>query len=253
MDDVNSWFTPVHYILYLGIPFIGMILWYMRKWDKESRENIWVLIVRQAGGGDKVLVPKVGGSVKMENPHTGTMRVWPINELTTIEQDYPGDAFIPKLFQKKIQMAILHEGDWEPLLNRSPHRTKVASPDIATLLERIKNDPETPESVREDVAEMLDGIATAPTRDIIASPAVLGNLIEEKVSELAITISKDIMEPIEKALALLGKPIKPLIVYIGLGLLIIMVGIMIYQGMETPDLTQIAEDMQKVKDALGVR
>ena len=120
--QVNSWFTPFHYIVYLGVLVIGMVVYYQWKWSKVCKENIQLLVARTGGGGDFMLAKKDGGQVTLENKESGVTRTWMINELATIDVLYPGVGFIPAFLQKTIRMAILNEGDWEPMLNRSPHR-----------------------------------------------------------------------------------------------------------------------------------
>lgn len=251
--------------IYLGIPFVLMIFYFQWRWARVCDKNIQLLVVEQGGGGSFQLAPKTGGSVAIKNPTTGIVRVWAINELSTIDVLYPGVGFVPGFMQKQIRMAIVNEGDWEPLLNRSPHMQKVASPDIVKGLEAIvKRLEKKADGVAKDetadsktvksITELLDGISTAPTREMIASPAVLGNLITERITELAVTVAKDIMNPLAEAIKKMGRQVNPLVVYIGLGLIVIMLAFMIYTLLPVLESMEgMVEGMDIIKQALGVK
>jgi len=252
-EVVNAWFTPFHYFVYLGTLAVVLIAYLQWKWSRTCDKNIEVVIVKEAGGTETLLVPKQGGSVSIDNPYTGTPRLWAISELATIPMPYPGIGLLPRFLLKTIQQAIFLEGDWEPLLNRSPHRQKVVSPDVAKTLLDIKEHAtgETAEAIE----ALLDGISTAPTREMIASPAMLGNLIHEKISALVITVTKDFTDPIYEAIKKMGRRIDPRIVYIGLGLLgiLLVVNLFYVINMEGGELGTVIEDMKAIKQALGVK
>ena len=252
-ETVNAWFTPFHYFVYLGTLFVAMVVYYQWKWAKTCKVNIQILVVQQGGGGDFQLAPKAGGSVSLKNPHTNTVRVWPVNELTTIDVLYPGVGFIPAFMQKTIRLAIVHEGDWEPLLNRSPHLLRVASPDLVNAFTELAKTASP--TIKKKIMALLEGVSTSPTREMIASPAVLGNLMQERISEIVATVSKDVFDPLREVLKKLGKPLNPTIVYIGLGLIAILVAYLIYQivAMEgMGDLSGLARDIALIKQSLGV-
>ena len=242
--------------IYLGIPFVLMVFYFQWRWARTCGKNIQLLVVEQGGGGSFQLAPKSGGSVSVKNPTTGIIRVWAVNELSTIDVLYPGVGFIPGFMQKQIRMAIVNEGDWEPLLNRSPHMQKIASPDIVEGLEAIVKglDEKSDAKTIKKITSLLDGVSTSPTREMIASPAVLGNLITERITELAVTVAKDIMNPLAEAIKKMGRQLNPLIVYIGLGLIVILLAFMIYtllpvlEGMEG-----FIDGMETIKLALGVK
>ena len=240
--------------LYLGIPFILMIFYFQWRWARICVKNIQVLVVEQGGGGKFELAPKTGGEVAIKNPTTGITRVWALNELATIDVLYPGVGFVPGFMQKQIRMAIVNEGDWEPLLNRSPHMRKIASPDLVKGFEAIVKDNDTSEKTKEAITALLDGVATAPTREMIASPAVLGNLIQERITELAVTVAKDIMNPLAEAIKKMGRQVNPLVVYIGLGLIVIMLAFMIYTLLPVLESMEgMVDGMNIIKQALGVK
>ena len=242
--------------LFLGVPFVLLIFYFQWHWAKTCNEFIRVLVVQQAGGGKFELAPKAGGQVTIKNPHSNTTRTWPINELSTVDVLYPGVGFVPAWMQKTIRMAIVHEGDWEPLLNRSPHLTKVASPDMVMALEAIANEDS---SSGERIKALLVGVCTAPTREMIGSPAVLGNLMQERISEIVATVSKDVFEPLKEILQKMAKPVNPTIVYILLGLTAILAVYLVFQinamkEMGTiPDLAKMTQDISLIKQSLGVR
>lgn len=238
--------------LYLGIPSVLMVFYLQWRWARVCKNNIQVLVVQLGGGGSFELAPKTGGEVSIKNPTTGTSRTWPINELSTIDVLYPGVGFVPAFLQKTIRMAIVNEGDWEPLLNRSPHMLKVASPDLVTEFLRIAGDAD--EKTCKKITELLKNVSTSPTREMIANPAVLDNLIHEGVTKLAVTVVKDIIDPINEAVKRMGQKMNPLIVYIGLGLIVILLGFVIYKLMPIlAGMEDMANGVALIKQSLGVK
>jgi len=201
--------------------------------------------------GNFFLAPKSGGEISIRNPHSNTTRTWPVNELATIDVLYPSVGFVPEFLQKTIRMAIVHEGDWEPLLNRSPHLLKVASPDMVMALEKIRDSTEG--TTKKKIEELLKNVNTSPTREMIASPAVLGNLLHERVSELAVTVARDIINPLQEVIKKLGARINPTIVYIGLGLIAGLLVYLIFQVAALEGMESLAEDVNLIKQALGVQ
>lgn len=245
-EEVNAWFTPFHYFVYLGSLVVCMVVYYQWRWANTCKNNIQVLVVQQGGGGDFQLAPKTGGDISIKNPHNNTTRTWAINELATIDVLYPGVGFVPAFLQKTIRLAIVHEGDWEPLLNRSPHMQKVASPDIVMAMEKIAEGV-TDKAVKEKITAVLKDVSTAPTREMIASPAVLGNLLHERITEVVATVAKDIFDPLKDVLKKLSKPVNPIIVYIGLGLAVLLLVYVVFY------INPLAEDVGLIKEALGVK
>lgn len=237
--------------LFLGIPFVLMVFYFQWRWARTCDRNIQVLLAQQSGGGRYFLAPKEGGSVSITNPHTNTIRAWAINELATIDITYPGVGFVPKFLQKTIRLAILNEGDWEPLLNRSPHMKNVASPDLVLAFQAIAE--RANEATEKEITNLLANVATSPTREMIASPAVLGNLMFERISELAVTVAKDIVNPLQEAIKKLGQRINPTIVYILLGLNLVLVAFIIIKVLPViSGLEKLSIDISLIKQALGV-
>ncbi len=243
---IKMWFDTFHILVYLFIVFIAMIVWYEWRWSKTCKNNIQVLVVRQSGGGDYFLAPKTGGEVTIKNPKTGTSKTWAINELATVETLYPSVGFVPAFLQKSIRLAIVHEGDWEPLLNRSAHLKKVASPDVVTGLQLIADNSD--DKTKEMINTLLDGISTAPTREMIASPAVLGNLMNEKITEAVITVNKEVVDSIANIIKKMGNLVNPWVVYVGLGLILLLLAYSIFMS-PVADLT---EDISLIKQSLGI-
>lgn len=251
-EAVNAWFTPFHYFVYLGTLFVGMVVYYQWRWARVCKKNIQILVAQQGGGGSFELAPKTGGSVSIKNPITGAIRMWALNELATIDVLYPGVGFVPAFLQKTIRLAIVSEGDWEPLLNRSPHMKKVASPDLVKEMLEIAEDAD--EKIKKAITKLLDGVSTSPTREMIASPAVLGNLIQERITEVAVTVAKEIMNPLAEAIKKMGRQINPMVVYIGLGLVVVMLAVMIYKLFPVMEgMAEVIDDMNIIKLALGVK
>ena len=148
--------------------------------------------------------------------------------------------------QRKIRTLIVDANDWEPLLNRGAYSEGVASPDVK---ERLRDIVASLPNGRERtlLLTLTDTLKTAPTREMVASPAVLGNIAKEKVSELAVTVAKDIMNPLQEAIKKLGRQINPTILYIGLGLLLILCAYLAFQ------VGNLAGAIDAIKQSLGVQ
>ncbi len=245
-------------LLYLGIPFVLMIFYFQWSWARTCDRNIQILVAQRGGGGAYRLAPKGGGHVEIAEKN-GAVRIWPINELATIDILYPGVGWVPAFLQKSIRLAIVNEGDWEPLLNRSPHRTKIASPDVVTFLEEIARD--NPESeLTTLIDEFLVGVTTGPTREMVADPETLGSLMRSNVMSALATVSDELMEALNGVRAQLARVagINSVYVYGGLGVCIVLLGFIIYQMTQgqAPVPVPSAEIMDKlnlIQDALGVQ
>jgi len=244
--QVNSWFTPFHYIVYLGVLVVGMVVYYQWKWSKVCKENIQLLVARTGGGGDFMLAKKDGGQVTLENKESGVTRTWMINELATIDVLYPGVGIIPAFLQKTIRMAILNEGDWEPMLNRSPHRENIASPDVVAFLQELAVDEP---KLKSRIEQVVGKLSTGPTRELIADPALIGALRQSTIMKALATVSNDLMETlktISQKLERKADQINPLVFYVALLVLVAGLGFAIYQGIQN------TESLQRIKDALGI-
>jgi len=205
------WFsTPMIFIYLIIIAFIGIacLQW---KWSKTAQNNVMVLVKRADGHGDYVLVPQKAGSVAMKEKQGDTIRLWPINEMSTIDVPYPGIGMIPLFLQKKIRMTIVDEEDWEPLLNRSIGKR------------------------------------------LIASPAILGNLIHEKITESIITVNKEMMDNMNSMMRRMGVRLNPIVVYAGIGLVIILLGYIIFAVLPGLEDTGTAEQLEKIMQSLGIK
>lgn len=248
-----NYFTPFHYFVYLTAIFILMVVYYEWQWANKVRDYVKVIVVKSDGGTDTHYAPKDGNTVSITNPKTGTTKLWPITKLSTIDTLYPGDGFVPVFLQKQIRTTIVDEVDWEPLLNRGAYSEGVASPDVKRALQIIANSI-ADEKLKSTLLQLADGLKTAPTREMIASPAVLGNIAKEKISELAVTVAKDIMHPLEEAIKKLGRQVNPTVVYIGLGLVVILGVYTVYQlnQMANADVSSLANDIAVIKKALGI-
>src|SRR3990172_706047 len=139
--------------LFMGIPLILLIFAAMWKWERMCRKNIKVLEIKEGGGSEVFYVLKQGGEVSIINKEMGVTRTWPINQLATIPMPYPELGILPRFLQREIQTVILHEGDWEPVLNRSPPRDNVASPNVVKLLLDLKE-----QVTNEDILRRLENV-----------------------------------------------------------------------------------------------
>jgi hypothetical protein len=248
-----TYFSPFHFLMYLILIFVAMVVYYQWQWSKRCNKEVRVWIVQPDGSADTAYAPKTGSYVSLKVPDSNSTRLWPINKLSTIETLYPGDGFIPRFLQKKIKTVIVDSEDWEPLLNRGSYTRMVASPDVVRALRDLGD--EYPEA-HDELNDLADGLSTAPTRDMVASPIVLGNVMKEKVSELAVTISKDSLDLIPGLAKKLDKVPSPMVTYIGFGaiiaILIVFIVLVIPNiGGET-NLSQVAQDINAIKRALGI-
>jgi len=252
-----TYFANWHIALYLFVVFVFMVVYYEWKWAKTCKNNIQVLVAQKGGGGDFFLAPKAGGEVTIKNPHTDEVRTWPVNELATIEVPYPGVGFIPNFLQKTIRLAIVNEGDWEPMLNRSPHRKNIASPDVVEFLQSLADEIKDTKQ-KTAILKMVHGLATGPTREMVANPATLGDLMRSSVMKALATVSTDLVDLLKSVNAKLGKVAgpNPIIVYIGLGLIIILLGVTLFQIMpivsSIGDLGDLSDKLDTIMKALGV-
>jgi hypothetical protein len=244
-----NYFSPLNFFFYLFIIFALMVAYYQWQWHKKATKEIKVVVIDNSGSSDVYYAKKEGSSVSITNPDTNTTKLWPISELSTFDMLYPGDGFIPKFLQKKIRTTILDANDWEPLVNRSRYSEMVASPDVKEYLKLLADNIDDV-GKRNTLLEYVDNLVTAPTREMIASPAVLGNIAKEKISELAVTLGHDIIDPLKEAISKLGKQVNPMILYIGLGLIVILLVFVVFKVNQT---SGIESDLKLIKDALGIK
>lgn len=242
---INSWFDAFHMIVYMATLLVSMIVYYQWKWSKICKTSVLLQKIEIVGGCTYTLVPKSGdGSISMTQgdiTHT-----WLINELATTDVLYPGVGFIPAIFQKTIRMAIVNEGDWEPVLNRSPHRENIASPDVVQFLVQLaEENPHLDARIR----SMASRLATGPTRELIADPAALGSLMSSTVMKALATVSNDLMDVLKSVNERLGKKVglNPTFVYIGLGLAIVLAGVAAYMAYSQ------GANIQAIMDSLGIQ
>ena len=245
-------------LFYLGVPFVIMVFYFQWRWAKTCDNNIRVLIAEKGGGARWMLAPKEGGKVTIHNTDTDEDRVWPVNELATIDVLYPGVGFVPAFMQKSIRLAILNEGDWEPLLNRSPHRQKIASPDVVNFIRALGKRSDATAKTKEAIESFLNGVSTGPTREMVADPATLGNLMRSVVLKALATVSNDLMDALKSINTRLARfaGLNATIIYIGLGLILILNAFAIYQLMQVaPSLaeaSEIAPKIDAIQKALGI-
>jgi len=232
--------------------FVAMVVYFEWSWAKTCKNNIQILVAQTGGGGDFQLAPKSStGSVSLKNPNSDTVRMWPINELATIDIPYPGVGFIPTFLQKTIRLAIVNEGDWEPMLNRSPHMDKIASPDIVDYLVELSKQVKD-ESIKKSIEKVVAGISTGSTREMIASPAVLGNLIHEKVTEAVMTVNKEIFDRVEGLMRRLSNLTNPVVVYVGLGLALVGIIVIIVLIMNGQANQEVLDRLDTIQKALNI-
>lgn len=254
--------------LFLGVPFVLLVFFLQYKWAKVCDTKIQVLVAQKAGSGRFFLASKDGGQVTITNPETQNTQTWPINELATIEVPYPGVGFVPRFMQKSIRMAVVNEGDWEPILNRSPHRTMVASPDVVAFVRELgtaferdiarlagEDNPKSVGKLNAKIEAFLSKVSTGSTREIVADPAALGNLRRSDVLRTLATVSTDLMDKLNDILRRLSGTTRmsPAIVYIGLGLVVILSIFAVYQVSKTSSsVSDLKDRVGTIQSAMGI-
>ncbi len=249
----DTYFSPFMFFIYMVIVFVGMIIYYQWVWNKKSTAFIKVLIVKPDGTTDTEYAPKQGGYVALKVANSDTTRLWPISKLSAIEMLYPGDGFIPVFLQKKIKTVIVDAEDWEPLLNRGSYSKRVASPDVVDYLRDLA---EQHPNVSAQLTDLADSLSTAPTRDMVASPSVLGNLLSEKISEMAISLSKDSFDKLEGVIKRLDKLPNAIVIYIGLGAILVMgiitIAVLAANTGGIKDVKELSDGINAIQQALGI-
>lgn len=249
---VNAWFTPFHYFVYLGtllVVLIGFLQW---KWAKTCKENVLVLVQRTDGHGDFELAPQTEGGISLTDHKTNDVKTWRINELATVGVPYPGVGFVPLFLQKTIQMIVVSEEDWEPLTNRSPYRRNIASPNVLELLKGFRKG--ATKTQQQEIDEIVKNTSVAPTRELIADPSALGNLLRSSVLKALATVSKEVMDSLQSVTKKLNQLVNPTIVYIGLGLIMALLAFTIFQIIPiVAQVNEMTDELIKIKQALGVK
>ncbi len=233
--------------VYLVVPMLIFGIYEMWHWSKDTEKYVKVWLATKTGGSKTFLAPREGGSVTIDNPETGDVRTWPVNELATIDTLYPGVGFLPKFMQKNIRTIFFSEGDWEPVLNRSPHGKRIASPDVIEFMKQLGEKNATIKKMVE--AYLEEGISTGPTREMVADPATLGSLFRNAVLKALASVSNDLLETLKSINQRLTKIMgpNPMIVYIGLGLILIVSIFGVYQLMQlAPQLESNTDMIQKI-------
>jgi len=247
-------------LLYMGPLAVigGLVCMYF--WERTCRLKLKVVLVKQAGGSVPYYVLKEGNEVNLANLSTEWSGTWPISDLATIPQPYPDLAgLLPRFLQREIQMAIFLEGDIEPLLNRSPHRMKVMSPDVYNSLLDLKEDysPDSENSNAElvtKIEELLEGVSTGLSRELIAAPDWVSSLRKSTALKALASVSDDLMEALKQIRNQLSRfsGLNSTYVYIGLGFIIALLGFNLYYTMQVSvDVTStIPPDVLQKIDAI---
>ena len=98
--------------------------------------------------------------------------------------------------------------------------------------------------VREDDWEPMTN--RSPNREMIASPAVLGNLIHEKITEAVVTVNKEMMDTMSALASRMGSRVSPTMFYIGIGMVLLVLTFLAFQ------ILPIASSLEVIEKALGV-
>ena len=88
-----------------------------------------------------------------------------------------------------------------------------------------------------------------PNREMIGSPEFLNNVINERVSALAITVAKDVMDPLNAIIKRFRNTVSATLYYIGTGLTLVLLAYLIYQLV--PLLGDILVNQAAIMKAVG--
>ena len=238
-------------LLYLGILAIPAGIYLLWKWDKYCRDYIKVLMIKADGSSGPIYVKKSSSTSVVIKNKDGTGKLWALSELGCVDDLYPNMGIIPKWLQRPIKMTGLYEENMEPFINRSPHLDRVASPDVIDYLKQWFQLYGGDKGGA--MQKYLATLSTTPTRKVIASPAVLYNLLYEKVTEAVITVNKEMLESINQLARRIGKPISPTVFYVGVGAIIILQVFTIWQVLPAlKGLGSSAVDIALIKQSLGI-
>jgi len=235
----------------------GLVAMYF--WWRTCQRKIKVIQVKTAGGVIVHYADKEGDSVSLSNPKTGWSGTWPISDLATIPLPYPDLAgLLPQFLQREIQTAIFVEGDLEPVLNRSAHRYNVASPNVANALQEalgmLPKDSEEAVKLAAQIEHILANTATGPTRELVASPDWVGALRKSTALKALASVSDDLMEALKQIRNQLARfaGLNSTYVYIGLALVLILVGVDLYYTIQVSNAgaTAIPPDVLQKIDAI---
>lgn len=263
--------------IYLGIPFVLLMFIGQYIWWKRAKTMVKVIEVKTIGGTRVHYVPKEGNVVTIENKEMGVTRSWPVHELATIPMPYPEIGLLPEFLMREIQTVILIEGDWEPLLNRSPHRKGIMSPDALEFLRGLAHKYGLPEKdndgnevkaalapdMADEVDEFLKGVSTGPTRYPIAAPDVLGALKVSTVMKALASVSDDLLEALKQIRNQLARfaGLNAMLLYVLLAFSIILSGASLFVGVKTltnPPAasatlpSDVSTQLDDIKRALGI-
>lgn len=113
----------------IGLLFICFFIFYrLHKLSEICDKNLLVLLWHSAGDGEFFLAPKEENSVSLPCKDSGT-KTWIISDLNTITVSYPIGSGM-RLLKRDIQLVILDDYSWMPLVNRSRGEIPVPSPKL---------------------------------------------------------------------------------------------------------------------------
>jgi len=249
-------------LLFMGPLAVISALVAMFFWERTCRLKLKIIQVKTAGGTAVHYADKEGDSVTLSNPKTNWSGTWPVSDLATIPMPYPDLAgLLPRFLQREIQTAIFVEGDLEPLLNRSAHRYNVASPNVANALQEalalLPKNSEEGVKLAAQIDHILANTATGPTRELIASPDWVGALRKSTALKALASVSDDLMEALDQIRKQLSRfsGLNSTYVYIGLGLIIVLLGFNLYYTMQggQADLGDMKTKVDAIHNALGIK
>ena len=246
--------NAVIYMLPMAI-IAGLVCMYL--WERTCRKKIKIVLIKTAGGTVPSYVNKEGDSVTLSNKDTGWSGTWPINSLSTIPQPYPDLAgLLPRFLQREIQVAIFIEGDLEPVLNRSAHRSKVMSPDVYKYLKNFVEEHKDDDKIVSAINGLLDGVSTGLSRELIASPEWISALRKSTALKALASVSDDLMEALKQIRNQLARfsGLNSTYVYIGLVFILILLGVNLYYTVQSgqSDLADMKVKIDAIHRALGI-
>lgn len=92
-----------------------------------------------------------------------------------------------------------------------------------------------------------------PNKQLIASPAVLANLIHQQFTAMMMTITKDTMDRLAVLIAKMERVLDKQTFYIGIGLVVIgIIAVIAIMMANQPDIDGIEKDIKLMKQSMGI-
>lgn len=204
VEAVNAYFTPLDYFFYLSTIVVGWVVWLQWKWARTCKNNILVLVQRAKGSGDWELAPVTSNSITL--PRNPDDKDSASTQLWAINELSTIDVLYPGV------------GFIPKFLQKQIRMVVVSEDSWEPVTNRSKD------------------------RELVSSPAFLGNLMNEKITEAAVAVNKEIMDTFKK----LGRILNPTHFYVSIMIVLAMLIFLIVK------IIPILEAVEALSEALGL-